>query len=58
MKVGCLGLCPRHAVVVASAAGLSASEVLLVRDAGDVADAVSRLLRRAGVAAAAKSVGA
>ncbi len=54
VKIGCLGLCPRRAVVVASAAGLARGEVMLVREAGAVADALPRLLRRT----AAESVGA
>ena len=44
VKVGCLGLCPRRTVVAASAASLSAGEVVLVRDASEVAAALQRLL--------------
>jgi predicted metal-binding protein len=43
-KIGCLGLCPRRAVVVASGAGLAAGTVVLVRDAGEAAAAVPGLL--------------
>ena len=44
VKIACVGLCPRRAVVVASAASLSAGEVLLVRDAADITEALPRLL--------------
>ncbi len=49
VKVGCLGLCPRRAVVVASAAGLARGEVVLVRDATEVPQALARLLRPDGM---------
>ena len=48
VKIGCLGLCPRRAVVVASAAGLARGEVVLVRDAAGAATALPGLLQ-AGV---------
>ncbi len=44
MKVACLGLCPKRALVVASPATLASGEVVLVRGEADVAAAISRLL--------------
>ena len=43
VRTGCLGICPRGAVVVASAPLLAAGEVMLVRDADEVAEGLSRL---------------
>ncbi len=44
IKTACLGLCPKNAVVVASAATLQQGEVVLLRDERDVAAALPRLL--------------
>ncbi|RYE38444.1 MAG: (2Fe-2S) ferredoxin domain-containing protein [Hyphomicrobiales bacterium] len=40
----CLGICPKHAVVAASAATLVKGEYLLLRDRDDAAEAVSILM--------------
>jgi hypothetical protein len=48
VKTACLGLCPRGAVIVASAATLSAGDVMLVKDAEAMAAAVPRLLPGVG----------
>ncbi len=44
LKISCIGLCPRRAIVAASSATLCAGEVLLVRQVADAPEAVSRLL--------------
>ena len=44
VRTACLKLCPKRAVVAASAATLAAGEVVLLRDEGDVALAMPRLL--------------
>ena len=44
IKTACLGLCPKNAVVVASAATLAAGEVVLLRGSWDVAGTLPRLL--------------
>ena len=44
VKAGCLGLCPRGRLVVASPATLAGGEALLLRDEADVAAALPRLL--------------
>ncbi len=43
-RTACLGLCPKGAVVLASAATLARGEVVLVRDAAEVAGAAATLL--------------
>ena len=48
IKTACLGLCPKNAIVAASAASLAACEVVLLRGERDVAGALSRLLPPAG----------
>ena len=40
----CLGICPKRAVVVASAATMARGEVLLLADAGTVAAAAEKLM--------------
>ncbi len=44
VKAGCLGLCPKGALVVASAATLASGEAVLLRDASEVAAVLPRLL--------------
>ena len=44
VETGCLGLCPKGALVVASAATLARGEAVLLRDVGEVAAALPRLL--------------
>ena len=44
IKTACLGLCPKNAVVAASAVSLAAGEVVLLRGERDVAAALARLL--------------
>jgi hypothetical protein len=41
---GCLGICPKRAVVVAGTATLQRGEVLLLADSRSVAEAAARLL--------------
>ena len=45
---GCLGICPKHAVTVASAATLQRGEYLLLKDEKQAAAAVAQLMPRAG----------
>lgn len=49
IKIACIGLCPRRAVVLASPKIMSAGEVMLVRDARDLAVALPRLLDEAAI---------
>ncbi len=44
VRTSCLGLCPKCAVVLASAATLGTGEMLIVADSGAVADAMMRLI--------------
>ena len=44
VKTGCVGLCPRRALVLASGATLAAGEMLVVRAPAEAAAAVARLL--------------
>ena len=44
VKIACVDLCPRRAIVLASAATLSAGEVVLLRDVADIAEVLPRLL--------------
>lgn len=44
VETGCLGLCPKGALVAASAATLRGGEAVLLRDEGEVAAALPRLL--------------
>lgn len=44
VRTACLGLCPKRACVLTSAATLARGEALIVADPGDVPDAVARLL--------------
>ena len=46
VKVACVKLCPKHAVVVASGATLSTGDVMLVRGVDDIAEAFPRLVPR------------
>jgi predicted metal-binding protein len=41
---GCLGICPKRAVVVASAATMQRGEVLLLSDSGSAAEAAATLM--------------
>ncbi len=44
ITAGCMKLCPKRAVVVASAATLATGEVVLLRDEADAVRALPRLL--------------
>ena len=44
VKTACLGLCPRGAVILASATTLASGDVLLVTNVDGIADAASRLM--------------
>lgn len=44
VRTSCLGLCPKRAVVLASAATLDSGEMLIVADPDAVADAMMRLI--------------
>jgi predicted metal-binding protein len=44
LVTGCLGICPRHAVAVASAATLQRGEYLLLESEGQAAEAVEQLM--------------
>ena len=44
VRTSCLGLCPKRAVVLASAATLGSGEMLIVADADAVPDAMMRLI--------------
>lgn len=44
VRTACLGLCPKRALVLTSAATLARCEALIVADPGDVPAAVARLL--------------
>ena len=46
IKTACLGLCPRRALVVASAATLTKGEVLVLRDEREIEAVLPRLLLR------------
>ena len=47
----CMGLCPKEAVAVTNGAMLIGRELLILKRPGDVPEAVSLLLGRAGVSA-------
>jgi hypothetical protein len=44
LLTGCLGICPKHAVTVASAATLQRGEYLLLKAEGQAAEAVEQLM--------------
>jgi hypothetical protein len=44
VMTGCFGICPKHAVVLASAATLNRGEYLLLAEAGDSVEAAAILL--------------
>lgn len=46
VQTGCFGICPKHAVVAASAATLARNEYLLLADGASAAAAVARLMPR------------
>ncbi|MCD0421925.1 (2Fe-2S) ferredoxin domain-containing protein [Rubrivivax sp. JA1024] len=45
VTTGCLGICPKRAVITASAATLAKGEYVLVEDRGEVEEAVRVLLK-------------
>jgi hypothetical protein len=48
VATGCFGICPKHAVVLASAATLSQGEFLLLADADSSTEAVAMLMPSQG----------
>ncbi|HEY0328682.1 MAG TPA: (2Fe-2S) ferredoxin domain-containing protein [Rhodopseudomonas sp.] len=48
VMTGCLGLCPKRAVVAASAASLQRGEYLLLKETAEAAEAAALLMPEAG----------
>ena len=46
IKTACVGLCPRKAIIIASAVTLADGNVVLVHISADIPDAVARVLPR------------